>query len=178
MAYDPTEDILYAAGGDHFNRKNLYTVNRTTGAGTLLGNVSGIVGSIQGLGFDPRSKTLYALDDFESTGARIVTIEPGSLTATPFTGIINPLQNGWNGLAFDPFTGDLFVNSNTTMYRVDPTTRAITTVGLTFSPELHTYGALTVIIPEPSGLLASFAAIFCATVTHRRLRARHSWNKR
>ncbi len=171
MAHNPITDTLYAAGGDRFFRKNLYEVNRTTGGSVLVGAVSGIVGSIQGLGFDPGTNTLYGLDDFESVGARIVTINLATLVATPLTANINSVQDGWNGLAFDPFTGDLFANSNTTMYRINPATHSITTVGLTLSPELHTYGSLTVmapfVIPEPSSTVLLVLGLLGIVVAHR-----------
>lgn len=173
MAYNPIGDIMYAAGGSRLFRKNLYTINRATGTGTLLGPVAGISDSIQDLTFDPHSGRLYALDEFAPTGARIVTIDIPTLTATPFTGNIDASQNGWNSLAFDPSTGDLFAGSNTKLYRINPTTGNIVTVGLMFSPELHTYGALTVMtsyVPEPTSFFvcAEVAAVLFAIRRGRR----------
>ncbi|HEX2476790.1 MAG TPA: hypothetical protein VHK01_18700 [Lacipirellulaceae bacterium] len=46
MAHDPFNDIMYAAGGDIFFRKNLYEVDRTTGQSHLLGPVAGVSDSL------------------------------------------------------------------------------------------------------------------------------------
>lgn len=175
MAHDPITDVLYGAGvSSSLVRKNLYKVNRATGQSELLGPVSGISYSIQGLGFDPGTGTLYGLDEILPSGARIVTIDPATRVATPITGNINTLQTGWNGLAFDPVTNALFVNSDRTLYRVNPVTGNIVTVGMTFAPELETYGALTVmmpfVVPEPNSILLAAALLACLAATIGRVR--------
>jgi hypothetical protein len=179
LANDPVADVLYGAGFDldTFARNNLYYVDRETGTSSLIGPVAGISFGIQGLGFDWVSGTLYALDEILPSGARIVKINPSSLFATPVTGDINPSRTGWNGLTFDPVTNSLFVSDDREMYRVDPTTGDVTSLGPTVAPDPEVYGALTVmqpfVIPEPNSLImAAFLLVSVLFVSGRELRSR------
>jgi hypothetical protein len=171
LAHDPNLDVLYGAGFDPatFARKNLYQVNRATGESTLLGPVTGTSFSLQGLAFDAANDVLFGLDEILPAGARIVEINPTTLVATPITANINPSRTGWSGLAFDPFTQALFVNDDRELYRVDPTTGGVVSVGLTLAPGPETYGALTVLVPEPTALgLAAVCFSVLPTILRRR----------
>jgi hypothetical protein len=171
MAHDSINDILYAAGGDRFFRKNLYTIDRNSGESQLLGPVAGVNDSLQGLAFDPRPMTLYGLDEFLNTGARIIKIDPQTLTSSPITGTISD-ENGWNGLAFDPFTGFIYASANLRLYRINPSDGSIVSSVPILAPDNHTVGALTVmspyVVPEPSPIWLLGAAIVLSTPNLRR----------
>jgi hypothetical protein len=106
------------------------------------------------LAFDPRTGSLYGLDEFATSGARIIKIDPLALTSTPVSGTISS-ENGWNGLAFDPFSGFLFASANMRLYRINPANGSVQSSVPILSPENHTVGALTVmapyVVPEPIG---------------------------
>jgi hypothetical protein len=76
-------------------------------------------------------------------------------------------RTGWNGLAHDPFTQALFVNDDPELYRVDPTTGAVTSVRPTLAPGQETNGELTVLVPEPTTL---WLAAICLSVLPRRIK--------
>jgi len=170
MAHDSLRDVLYAVGGNRFNQKSLFTVDRATGVGTLLGQVQNITRSIQDLSFDRGNDVLYGLEEV-GRGARVVRINPTTLETTAVTDAFGLDELSWGGLAFDPATRSLFVTANFYMYRVDPLTGQAVTVGLTYSPELHSIGALTVMarVPEPSILgMAMIATGVGAALLRRR----------
>jgi hypothetical protein len=100
LAYDNASAILYAVA---LNQKNLYTINTSTGAPTLVGS-TGLTsaGSAADLAFDPLSGTLYM-----NTGFFGAASENNSLyrvnTSTGAATLIGPngatAGNGIDGLA-------------------------------------------------------------------------------
>jgi len=81
LGFDATGDTLYAMepGG------RLGTIDKSTGAYTLLGRVSGILSNhnVLGLATDPTTGTIYIVSDNGFTGvAALYTLNPNTLSAT------------------------------------------------------------------------------------------------
>ncbi|MFO0698579.1 MAG: Ig-like domain-containing protein [Nitrospira sp.] len=81
LGFDATGDTLYAMepGG------RLGTIDKSTGAYTLLGRVSGILSNhnVLGLATDPTTDTIYIVSDNGFTGvAALYTLNPNTLSAT------------------------------------------------------------------------------------------------
>ena len=92
LAYDPNSDTLYMVGGRGNN--NLYTVDRTTGAATLVGS-HGLT-DLFGLGYDSQTNILYGSQ--YSGGSGFYSLN----TTTGAAAVIDPaLEIGIGGLAYD-----------------------------------------------------------------------------
>jgi hypothetical protein len=105
LAYDPTKDVLY---GTTTASNNLYSINRSTGAATLIGSLGAEL--MHGLAFDPSTQTLYGTygvsggDGLYSidtaTGAAALVGHVGFFRADHLDRVV--------GLAVSPQTGDLY----------------------------------------------------------------------
>lgn len=112
----------------------LFTVNLTTGAATLIGTIGNGSQAIRGIAAIGSSPTVYAATD--ATLLRFNASLPTSTTTTPITG----MQAGETvrGLDARPATGALYaLGSTSRVYRVDPATGVATQVGGAFSPALN-----------------------------------------
>jgi hypothetical protein len=124
VASAPIPGALYGTDG-----VNLYTVDKTTGATTLIGSLGNIEVDMGAITFDAAG-VLYGTS--VTSSARLYTIDPGTGAATA----VGPLNTGFifeGGLAFDG-SGNLFaVNEgdaqNGEMVSIDKTTGAGTIVG-------------------------------------------------
>lgn len=106
----------------------LYTINLTTGAATLVGNISTGATAIQGLAVVPPTVTLFAL----TTENDLLQFNSGTPDDIISTTSITGLQSGEDILGMDsrPATGQLFGLGNTNrLYTINPTTGAATQVG-------------------------------------------------
>ena len=92
MAYDPNSDTLYMTDG--MLGSNLYTVNRTSGQATLIGNHG--VKDLFGLAFDSTNNVLYGSQFASGKGFYSLDTTSGSTTT-----IKDPMDSGFGGLAYD-----------------------------------------------------------------------------
>jgi hypothetical protein len=116
---------------------DLYRVDPTTGAATLIGTI--VAGAtVRAIAIEPASTPLvYGLTD----NGRLVTFLPGrpdvilSSRTLILSGADVPV-----GLDVRPTTGELFVlGSSENLYRVDPLTGEATRIGNGFSPDLASF---------------------------------------
>ena len=124
--YDNVNGIFYAVGAppqttpDPVNQQ-LYTVNTTTGALTVVGNLNLFTNSasyygtdegINGLAYDPAGNVLYGI----SFTGNLYRINVNDASTT----LIGPSQGDCRGLAYDASTQKLWaINSNATLYEID-----------------------------------------------------------
>ena len=122
LAYDRNAGVFYAVD---LNR-NLYTVDRTAGAFTLLGAVTGTTAVLNGLGYDPVGGVLYAIA--QATG-QLFTIN----TATRAAAAVGAPGGGTIGaLEWDTLDGTLYgINDagGSKLVTINTTTGAQTVVG-------------------------------------------------
>lgn len=120
--------VLY---GVDFSVSELYTIDVTTGAATLVAP-TGLTG-LAGIAFDDDG-TLYAIDvDFGSTTLFIIHTTTGTTTAVGVTGE----TAGEGGLVYDPASARLYSKANPIsgggptleLIRINPATGAATVVG-------------------------------------------------
>jgi hypothetical protein len=94
LAYDSITNVLYGAS----NNGNLYTINTTNGAVSLVGSLGLGINNLSDLAFDPTSDTLFFVDE-PSTNAvsslYTVNLLTGAATLVGSTGVSN-----LDGLAF------------------------------------------------------------------------------
>jgi hypothetical protein len=116
LGYDPVSDKLYMIGGDV--NPALYTVNRLTGAATLIGNTG--LTRLFGLDYDTANGVLYA-SQYAPSSPALYSLNKTTGAAT----LIGQLSGtGFGALAYDPSNdrllgltadlGDLYeINPNT-----------------------------------------------------------------
>jgi len=116
-----SDGMLY---GMDSNTNSLVQLDQATGAGTIIGALGRNIDNC-GLTLDCLSGTLYGLDG--KTG-QLFTIDP--ITGTAGTPVNLNLSNMPSvGLEFDPMDGSLLMTNGPTLYRVNPATGALTTIG-------------------------------------------------
>jgi DNA-binding beta-propeller fold protein YncE len=123
MAYDPASDTLYWVPGRGNN--NLYTINRTTGAASLIGAHG--INDLFGLEFDTSTGTLYG-SQF-SGGSNLFTLNTGTGAAT----LIGNMGLGMGGLAYDS-KRDQLVGDNDGGGRLYSINRSTAAISLLASP--------------------------------------------
>ncbi len=141
LAYDPYSDTMYMVGGR--NNNNLFTLDRGTGAATLLGSHG--VNDIFGLAFDTRNNVLYGSQFSGGSGLYSLSLTDGSAT------IINGSMNaGIGGLSYDWMNDRLVGMSDGAgdIYEIDRLTGAqsllsngpfVNDSGFTYDPDLDLY---------------------------------------
>ena len=165
LALQPGTDTLYAIRSSADGTGNaglLYTVNKTTGVATLIGNTGAGAGG--GLAFAPNG-TLYQTaynnnQDFTSLN----TLNPANAARIATLAV----PSFFNGLAVRPTDGVLFASLGTTdqVYTLKPSTGAATLLGETYvgSPVALAFGpvlAPSLRLFDPSNtLLASGSGTF------------------
>jgi hypothetical protein len=118
------------------NPSSLFTIDRTTGAATLVGK-TGLADGVSGLRFDPTTGVLYGLMGSPCTGARLVTLDPatgagtvvGALIGQGFDGSTTvACAGGGEALAFAPdgtaYAGG-YVFGSAFLLKVDKATGAV-----------------------------------------------------
>jgi hypothetical protein len=104
VAWDPVADVVYGV-----NANNLYTLDRLTGAPTLIGQLTWDGAAFDGLFIDiawnNNNGTLYGLD----LGHAVFTIDPATLAITPLGYTVGYDLNYAQGMAFDQDTGFLYL---------------------------------------------------------------------
>jgi len=168
LAFNPVNGLLYGIQdlGITGTQRNLFQINPTTGAGTVIGDVGSQNNTtdFSGLAFSPNG-TLYAFDTGAGGGnARLMTIDTANAQ------IINTVTTNVNfgaaaGLTIHPFTGQAYLADNVSsggtnaVYTLDLSTGIATMIGTT--GDLYGLSGLAFIpVPEPSSfLLAGFAGL-------------------
>ncbi|MCC6229309.1 MAG: hypothetical protein IT432_08800 [Phycisphaerales bacterium] len=115
--------VLYAID----TARKLYSINPTTGAVTLMGTVTGTSLTINALGYNPRTGTMYA---YSAGTGQLMTINMSTLVASG----VGAAQGGnMGGLEWDTTSEQLVglsdVSGGTRLYRINTTTGALTSVG-------------------------------------------------
>lgn len=152
------------------NPSSLFTIDRTTGAATLVGS-TGLADGVSGLRFDPTTGVLYGLMGSPCTGARLVSLDPataagtvvGALVGQGFDGsTTEACAGGGDALAFAPdgtaYAGG-YVFGIAFLLKVDKATGAV----LESHPVLDPTSGLAF---DPSGILwvSHGNAMFTATL--------------
>ncbi len=113
----------------------LYTINLTTGAATLIGNIGGTE-AIRDIAVALTVENIYAV----TSSNRLLGFDSASPGTLNSSGAITGLATGDNliGIDFRPATGQLFgLGSSSRLYTIDVTTAIATQVGTsTFTPAL------------------------------------------
>jgi hypothetical protein len=139
LAYDAAADKLYMIDGRE--AKGLYTVNRTTGAATLVG-LHGVT-DLFGLAYDSTNGILYAS---QSAGSNLYRLDTTTGAAT----LVGNMGVGIGGLAYDPETDRLIgiAEGVGDLFEIDRATAAATLVfdgspknstGLEYDYDLNLY---------------------------------------
>jgi hypothetical protein len=127
LAYDRGRARFYASRFNPQGPDELYTIQPSTGAATLVGNIAGAA-DITGLAFDPNTDTLYGID--QSTGSlHRISFVTGA--ASPVGAASNP---NIGALDFDPTTSTLYgledhPTLGTRLVRLSTATGQMTVVG-------------------------------------------------
>jgi len=156
LAFDSNHHILYLT--DNISN-GLYSYNITSSEFGFIGPITGGFSNIEGLGYDPRTDTLYGLADTQDQIIKIDTISAAA------TGLSNSLGVGiWRGLDFDPESGMLYatrVNEYGQLTVVDPLTGKGIDLGTMTDNFSYVQGLA--FIPEPSMLTLTLIStlIFC-----------------
>lgn len=140
LAYDANTATLYMIGGR--NNNNLYTLNQTTGAATLIGNHDRH--DLFGLAFDTRNNLLYGTHLYG--GFELVTLN----TLTGAATVVGNMGAGIGGLAYDSNRDQLVgVNDGPgDLYGINRATAATTLLlsggfvndsGLAYDPDLDLF---------------------------------------
>ncbi len=113
------------------NLDQLFSIDVTTGAATLVGSTAGpLLGTPCGLSWVNATQTLWTLD--------LATGSLGTLNTTTaaFTAVHTAAPvAGWQGMEWDPSTGRFFLlNQNFNLYSLDPATGLTTLIGATGAP--------------------------------------------
>jgi Ca2+-binding RTX toxin-like protein len=132
LAQAGNTNLGFAALSINGTSSGLYSVDLTTGAAVLIGNIGGPT-LLRGLAVVPEvvpNATLLAIDQ-TAILYRFNSATPGATTSMPVTGL--GVGDVPEGLDFRPATGELFLlTRNTTgadrLYRLNPTTGAATLV--------------------------------------------------
>lgn len=120
MAYDPASDTLYWIPGR--GNAQLYTLNRSTGAATLIGAHG--IDDLFGLEFDTSTGTLYG-SQF-SGGSNLYRLSTGNGAAS----LVGNMGRGIGGLAYDSKRGQLVgvEDGSGRLYNVNRSTAAATQI--------------------------------------------------
>jgi DNA-binding beta-propeller fold protein YncE len=171
MAFNSSGTLFAAYEVDSGTTKNLLTLNTTTGAGTVIGPMTGS-DDISGLAFSTGG-TLYALDPHTNTGlgATLDTLNPATGAVLTATTLSSSLGSPLAGMAIDPDTGTLYVASSGTasLYTANPATGQLALVG-----SLPTLGAdvsgiaFISSVPEPSSAVTACVAAGSILLRRRR----------
>jgi hypothetical protein len=159
MAFGP-DGTLYAG---NFNTNNLYTVNLTTGAATLLGPLG--FGGIMDMAWDPYTSTMYAIASL-CAGSSLYSINLATGAGTLVTPI--PGDNCLMALEVDA-AGRLLATTfagASPLFQINPITGSLTNFGNTGLAS--TMGAAGVAAPEPSSVLLFGAGLIGLAAIVRR----------
>jgi DNA-binding beta-propeller fold protein YncE len=128
LAYDPFTDTLYGASSSN-TVASLFTINRTTGAVSLVGSYG--VGSVfmHGLEFNAQTRRLYSTSSSSTTDGVLYELNPATGAATVIGAM--PGRRGFGSLGFNTSTGVMYWADTTSdeLYTINLATAATTLVG-------------------------------------------------
>jgi outer membrane protein assembly factor BamB len=145
MAFGP-DGTLYAGS---FTTNNLYKINLSTGAPTLIGSLG--FNWIMDLAFDSANQTMYAIAAPPNcTGSSFYSVNLGTGNGSLISNV--PADNCLMALAADS-SGNLFTTGfmTGTLYQIDPVSGNTTNIGDT--GVFSTMGAAAAPVPEPASIL-------------------------
>lgn len=168
LDFNPVDGVLYGAATNN----NIYTLNPTTGAGTVLTSVSfASPEALYGLAINSQGEAYVIADNFNTEDVDLFSLDlvSGSIS------FIGDLGRGVSGLAFD--THDtLWTIRQTGVYQIDTSTGAV-------SPQFYQSGAYYLNLtftpsdvsatPEPASFtLLGLGSLGLIGITWRRRRGR------
>lgn len=174
LAFDPATGVLYGVQNATSNGLGLFTMNVSTGAATLIGNVERF-GDLSDIAFD-KSGNLFLLDDDQNGISNLLEVNKSTAS------IINTVRLSLNlgpvgGMTFDPSSGRLYVVDGTdgpytgtnSLYALNTTTGDLALIGNTgLSAGLAGLTFSTSAVPEPaSGSLLGLGCLVLLFVVHR-----------
>jgi hypothetical protein len=146
MAFSP-QGTLYAIHGPTGSNSILYTINKVTGASTLVGDTG--VGGIQGLEFSPTGVLYgYAVGYGSGIGAGLITIDPMSGIAHDVNPNVSGNADDIQTLAFGS-DGKLY-GAREKLFTLNVSTGVQSLVGGIGNYDIRGIGC---IVPEPSTLI-------------------------
>jgi hypothetical protein len=164
LDFDPTTGILYGveyAPNAPAPPRDLFTINPTTGAATIVGDAGTANSDLSAMAFSANG-TLFTLD---TETDRLLNVNKSTAAINSSVNLSAPLGPA-AGMDFDPATGILYVVEGGTyptvnLYTLNPTTGVVTVVGPTGLT--HGLAGLTFYVPEPSSLLlAVLGVLLCS----------------
>lgn len=156
LAFDPANNFLYITDN---NSNALYRYNLAAPQLTLIGTISGGFSSVEGLGYDALTCTLFGVADDQD---QIIKINTGTAASVALPNSL--VAGNWRGLDFDPVTGLLFatrVNASAILTSIDPLTGIGTDLGSISGAGTFSFMQGLAAVPEPStsAALAGLAAL-------------------
>jgi len=157
LAFNPIDGMLYGIQdtGPGFTQNNLFTINATTGAATIVGNTF-VNGDLSSLAFDAFG-TLYAIDSGTSGNSSLLTIDP--ITALVTSSIpLNTDLGSAVGMVFHPLTGEAYIADGGddsplgNFYTLNTISGDLTLIGSTNVTGGLSGLAFVTVVPEPSTL--------------------------
>ena len=151
MAIDFTPDgTLYGAA---WSNNGLYTLNTSTGAATFVG-LLGLGGAVMDLAWDPLNSTMYGISSSGPSGSLLYSVNLGTGAGTLVTNISGDaclmglaIDSGGNFLATD------WCSANSPLYKIDTSTGALTSLGLTGIAQPMGGAIASAAVPEPSSIV-------------------------
>lgn len=161
-------DLAFSANGTLYgiSGSDLFTVNRATGRGTLVGTVPGGVRDISYLAFNNLTGSLYALDNGPGTSLPSTLLRLNPTNAQISSSMQVPKLGGWGGMDFEPKTGMFYLadsgpGGTNKLYTFDAATATLKPIGPTnLTPGLSGIAfcrQATGCVPPPTGLVAWYS---------------------
>ncbi len=169
LAFDPVSDVLFGIQSVPNNRQ-LFSIDVATGAGTVVGDLGGLLdGDFSAMAFTP-SGSLYILDSGVTAPSRLLTVDKS--TAAIVNSVTLSVDLGFtSGMDFNPATGALYVadggfgDGTDSLYTLDPATGFMNLVGPTGLPD--GLAGLAFVIPEPTCMALVSVLGLVAIAMHR-----------
>jgi hypothetical protein len=153
LAFDPTDGQLYGVNQGLAVQPHLIRIDKTSGQGTVIGEIAGAPHDFQGLVFDDDGQ-LYGLDGLSKALWTIDKIDPsGPGTARVGEGLGSGIAMGsFGGMTRDPATGTVYgYGAGHQLFTVDLTT-GNGTVLHRFGPGVPEFRSLAFFLGGPTAL--------------------------